>query len=216
MKFTRFTLILLLPALAFLLLGLSCKEHTTELLTLDDPEINPAGGNYNSGQAITITHNEIGASVYYTVNGNDPTQQDSLLFTVTTTAYSGQLIIPNFFPAGANAATLKVRVFKQGMNPSNVLSNTYTVTYYQTVETPVFYPPAGNITTAMEISIVSPTAGSDIHYTLDGSDPTQASPLYEDPFTISQTGAVTVKARAYKNFYNPSEIGSISYNVTAK
>jgi len=213
----RYSLLVLAASLlAWLLLGLSCKEHTTELLTLDDPVLSHPSGNYFSGQAITVTHNELGARIYYTVNGNIPTEQDSLLFTVVSGDNTGELVIPNFFPAGADSATVRVKAFKNGMNPSGVVQGTYSVTYWQTVATPIFLPQGGNITTATEISIVSTTSGAEVHYTLDGSEPTQASPTYGDPFTINQPGTVTVKARAYKPIYNPSEIASATYTVSAK
>ncbi len=205
--------------LALLALALSCKEHTTELLTIPDPvlsPLDPVNHTYFSGQAVTVTCNEIGAKIYYTVDGTDPTEEDSLLFTVASGDNSGELIIPEFFPAGADSTVLKVKAFKTGMNPSNVISGTYAVVYFQTVGTPIFLPASGNITTATEISIFCTPASASIYYTLDGSEPTPASTLYAGPFTIAQTGAVTVKARGYNPMWNKSEIATANYTVTAK
>jgi hypothetical protein len=53
-----------------------------------------------------------------------------------------------------------------------------------------------------QISMSCPTAGAEIRYTLDGSNPTQSSTLYGAPLTISTT--ITVKARAFKSGSNPS------------
>lgn len=50
--------------------------------------------------------------------------------------------------------------------------------------------------TSPEVSITCPTTGAQIYYTLDGTDPTDASTLYSAPFTISEDKVV--KAIAYK------------------
>ena len=50
------------------------------------------------------------------------------------------------------------------------------------------------------------TEGAEIHYTLDGSTPDQNSTKYEGPFTINEN--CTVKAVAFKEFWDDSEIAS--------
>lgn len=199
-----------LKLLAVLILALalfSCKEPTTELIQLDDPMFSNASGTYLSGQAIYLTCPEYGASIHYTTDGSEPTNQDSL--------YTNPLIIPDFFPDGATTATLKARAYKAGFDPSNVASATYTVTFFNTVTTPHFSPLYGNITTDTEINIQCSTLNADIHYTLDGSEPDQSSAQYTAGFTIAQTGEVTLKARAYRSNWNPSEIAETSYMVSA-
>ena len=47
-----------------------------------------------------------------------------------------------------------------------------------------------------EVTLTGPE-GSEIHYTLDGSDPTAQSTLYTEAFTLTEAG--TVKAIAIKN-----------------
>ncbi|MFA6720667.1 MAG: chitobiase/beta-hexosaminidase C-terminal domain-containing protein [Candidatus Cloacimonadaceae bacterium] len=196
--------------LAILILALtffSCVKPTTELIQLDDPMFSHASGTYLSGQAIYLTCSEYGASIYYTTDGSEPSNQSSL--------YANPLIIPNFFPDGASSATLKARAYKEGFDPSDVASATYSVTYFNTVATPHFAPLYGDIDTATEINIQCSTLNADIYYTLDGSEPTQASTLYSEGFTILQTGEVTLKARAYRSNWNPSEIAETSYTVSA-
>ncbi len=203
-------------SLALVLLMFSCKKHTTELLTIPDPTLTPTGGEWHPGQIVRVECSEIGADVHYTLDGSDPTEQDSLLFTVVQGDNNFDLTIPDFFPAGTTSATLKVKAFKEGMHPSGVVSGTYSVTYYQTVTTPIFVPPSGNITTATQITIVDNPSTADTYYTLDGTDPTQNSILYEEPFSLTQTGQVTIKAKSYKALWNPSEIATATYNVSTK
>lgn len=48
------------------------------------------------------------------------------------------------------------------------------------------------------------TEGAAIHYTLDGSEPTEASPLYTAPFVLDRSA--TIRARAFKDGMQPSDI----------
>lgn len=49
---------------------------------------------------------------------------------------------------------------------------------------------------SIEVTLASRTPGVELRYTLDGSEPTPASPLYTDPVRITRT--TVVKARAYR------------------
>lgn len=202
MKILKFFAVLILTLTFF-----SCKEPTTELIQLDAPMFSNPSGTYLAGQAIYLTCPEYGADIYYTTDGSEPTNQDNL--------YANPLIIPEFFPEGAVTATLKARAYKEGFDPSSVVSATYSVTFFNTVAKPQFSPLYGNITTNTEINIHCSTLNADIHYTLDGSDPDQSSTKYIEGFTITQTGEVTLKARAYRSGWNPSEIAETEYTVSA-
>lgn len=48
----------------------------------------------------------------------------------------------------------------------------------------------------LEMTLGTLTEGAQIHYTLDGSEPTLQSPLYTGPFTLEET--TTVRAKAFK------------------
>ena len=54
------------------------------------------------------------------------------------------------------------------------------------------------------MTISCDTSGAEIRYTLDGSEPTPASPLYTGELTVEP--GVTVKARAYADGMRPSEV----------
>lgn len=78
------------------------------------------------------------------------------------------------------------------------------------VATPIFNPPAGNYYAAQNVTITTSTEGATIYYTTDGSDPDENSSIYTDPIAISST--TTLKARAYKDGYDPSNIATALYN----
>jgi hypothetical protein len=73
-----------------------------------------------------------------------------------------------------------------------------------TVSVPVISPASGYLFSPAQITISCATEGARIHYTRDGTDPTESSPLYSSPFTLSD--ASTIKARGYKRGKDPSSI----------
>jgi len=55
------------------------------------------------------------------------------------------------------------------------------------------------------ISMSCETEGAAIHYTIDGSLPTEDSPLYSEEFPLRETGTITLRAIAFKNGLPPSK-----------
>jgi predicted metal-dependent phosphoesterase TrpH len=51
-----------------------------------------------------------------------------------------------------------------------------------------------NIDPATKITVQSPTSGADVFYTLDGSEPTINSMKYIEPFTVSKSSQLNIKA----------------------
>ena len=62
------------------------------------------------------------------------------------------------------------------------------------------------------VTITCSTSGSKIYYTLDGTDPTEASPVYSAAFDVTVDSTV-VKAFATAQGYEPSEIASATIQV---
>ena len=79
------------------------------------------------------------------------------------------------------------------------------------VATPTFSVLAGNYSSAQNVEILCATEGATIHYTLDGTDPTEESAVYETALTITEP--TTVKAKAYKQDCIASGIAEAFYNV---
>lgn len=75
---------------------------------------------------------------------------------------------------------------------------------------PTVSVPGGFYTTTQIISLASNEPGAEIHYTLDGSDPTRASALYASPLTADETRLAAPNAFALVNtsrqsFYAPQD-----------
>jgi hypothetical protein len=81
-----------------------------------------------------------------------------------------------------------------------------------TAATPTFAPAWGTYTSAQTVSISDSTPGATIYYTTDGSNPTQSSPVYTSPLTISVT--TVVKAMASAPLLVDSDIASAVYTIT--
>lgn len=81
-----------------------------------------------------------------------------------------------------------------------------------TVAAPTFSVPEGTYTEAQTVTLACETEGAAIYYTLDGTDPTAESTLYEAPITISTT--TTVKAIAIKDDVL-STVASATYTFPA-
>jgi hypothetical protein len=79
-----------------------------------------------------------------------------------------------------------------------------------TVATPEFIPSGGLYFSARDVRITCATAGAQIRYTLDGSEPGAGSPLYSAPVQIGST--TTVKAKAFRDNWLPSQVASVTYN----
>ena len=82
-----------------------------------------------------------------------------------------------------------------------------------TVATPTFNPAAGTYYEAQNVSIACLTEGATIHYTIDGSTPTENSPVYSTPLNINET--TTVKAIAMKEGFNNSNVAEATYTIQA-
>ena len=76
---------------------------------------------------------------------------------------------------------------------------------------PTIQQPAG-FYTSIQISVQPAAAGDKIRYTLDGSDPTEASSLYTTPVEITQTSMV--RARSFASGALPSQIATKAFFIT--
>ena len=80
-----------------------------------------------------------------------------------------------------------------------------------TVARPQLTPEAGTYSGAQTVTISSATPGTTIRYTLDGSVPTEASPVYSAPIPVDHS--LTLKAKAWKTDWFPSHVKSGEYVI---
>ena len=138
--------------------------------------------------SVQISTRTEGSTIYYTTNGLNPTTGDSVYTKPFLLMHNGTLraIATNPIYYDSDVASLEVNWFK--------------------VAQPII---------TVEDKVVKMTcndANASIHYTLDGSDPTEENTVYRDPLTM--TGSCTIKAIASKDGFNSSIIAKVEYRAS--
>lgn len=72
-------------------------------------------------------------------------------------------------------------------------------------------PPAGEVEKGTEIVLETSTEGADIYYTLDGTNPSNESTLYNGPIMINED--ITIKTIAVKKHMEDSDIVELEYTI---
>ncbi len=134
----------------------------------------------NGSNAVSITSETEGATIYYTTDGSNPN--------TGSTVYSSPLT------DNVSGVEIKAIAVKDGMINSAVGSGTITLS----CANPVFTRSGNSLT----ISCPFPTSGVSIYYTKNGGDPTSTSTPYSSPISV-ETGDV-IKAIAIASGYNSS------------
>ncbi len=197
----------------------------------------PRGGvdAQDNGESFTLSFSTVG---YDNIIVSYPSRRTSTGFTTQTFEYSidgdnwitketvslvgwennwvaGQMVEVDFsgIAGVADNPNFAVRVVLDGATSSagnNRIDNIRVTAASQgAAAMPTFNPPAGVYTQAIDVIISSGTAGSSIRYTTDGSVPSQNSSLYTAPIHLTEN--TTVKARAFADGYEPSEIATAAY-----
>jgi hypothetical protein len=150
--------------------------------TLAKPIADPPGGSYAQARSVAL-HAELGASIYYTLDGNDPASAGYL--------YTGPFDV-------AMGTTLKAVATMKDMKGSAVMTETYTL--MGTVVAPVANPQAGTYAQTQSVQLSSDTRGATIYYTLGDNIPDT-----EYSGAVSVPMGSTLRAVATKNGMTDSE-----------
>jgi len=174
--------------------GTATAEYILKVRT---PSFNPVPGSYGAPLDVTITCPTPDVTIYYTTNGDTPTN--------ASTPYTGSVTLMSL-------TVLKARAYKANWTSSEIAQGTYNVSQTQTVETPVLTPPGGSYNAPQNVVITCVTNGATIRYTTDGSEPDQSSQEYTNPIIVSQN--LTIKAKAFKTGWFDSGTASASYLIS--
>ena len=146
------------------------------------------------------------------------------LATSTTTEYTNTISIENDGSAtiiSSGGAYLRYNSANDNLRFRYFKSSTYTaqkaIALYKKVDPnavvePVFTLAAGEYYGTQSVEITCATAGAEIYYTLDETEPTSASTKYTDAISIAST--TTIKAVAIKG-ENSSAVVSATYTILA-
>ena len=166
------------------------------LIIAEAPVVSPDAGTYVDEVEITLSTPTEGASIFYTLDGSDPTVESS--------QYEGALVL-------TESTTVKAIAGGVGFVTSDIVEAVYEVLI--TAEQPMIFPESGTYVDVVEISMSTQTDGASIWYTTDGSTPTPNanSQLYTEAFSITESA--TVKAIAGGEGFATSEVTEAEYEV---
>lgn len=143
-----------------------------------DPNFTPAPGKISAPIQVTLASVTDGTTIYYTLDGTTKPSN-------TSTPYTGPITIDK-------TTTIKAVAYKEG-TPSTISTAIYTLI----VADPAFSVASGTYKTSQDVALSCATNGASIYYTLDGTDPSAESTLYNTPIHVSAN--TTIKAIAIKD-----------------
>lgn len=76
---------------------------------------------------------------------------------------------------------------------------------------PLITPAGGNFQGTVKASLDAAVTGALVRYTLDGSDPTESSPLFQDSLVLSHTA--TLKARTFRARFQASDAAAATFTL---
>ena len=156
----------------------------------------PPGGAYTLPQSVALSSVTPGASIYYTIDGSEPTSASTL--------YTSGINV-------SSTTTIKAIATKADYTDSAVSSANYTINL--TVQRPVASVLTGSYSNDQSVTLSTIPVAASIYYTLDGSAPTASSTLYTGTITIN--GTKTLKAVGIMSGYTNSGVMSETYTLAA-
>ncbi len=176
--------------------------YTSTTPKVATPQISPTGGTFSQGTQIIISASTSGAAIKYRTDCRAPS------FFYPGTTYNGPITLsPGTYEIAA-------RAYKDGYYKSDpAYSNEITITPI-TLPAPAIYPNGGDFAGSVTVYIGSTVLGAKIHYTTDGSTPTESSPQFTEPLDFTNDAIVT--ARVFLDGYTPSNNAAATFNVTAQ
>ncbi len=153
----------------------------------------PSEGLYYAPINVQMTSATPNASIYYTIDGTEPTAMSTLYIQPLPCPLNSQWII-------------KAKAYKTGYLPSITNTVHYVITGQSLY--PLVNYESGMYNHSLNVEIISPDS-SQIYYTLDGTEPTEASPIYQIPIFVNND--LILKARAFKMNFLPSQTKTCLY-----
>lgn len=144
------------------------------------PTFSGNAGTYYNVQNVVVNCSTPGATIRYTVDGSNPTD-------VSQEIASGSTVIVD------HPLTLKAKAFMAGH------SSQVTVAHYNVILdfVPQLSVPSGRYTTWQTVTVTDSVSRVAIHYTTDGSDPTELSPAVSSGGNILVDRTMTLKVTAF-------------------
>ncbi len=166
---------------------------STETYSLATTSASPSGGTYNTPQMVTLSSWIPNATIYYTIDGSEPT--------INSTVYSAPISI-------SENTTLKFFGVDAAGNEGTAITEIY---IFDLTTPTVTASPAGGIYSSPQIVNLNASEPATIYYTIDGSQPDTNSTIYTGP--VSVISSTELKFFAVDSAGNVGSIMTESYVI---
>lgn len=174
-----------------------------------------------SGQRmLTITSPDAGATIYFTIDGSDPNiysniYQKSVYVSANANVKACARLTNSVMSDIADSLSAAAGINEAAPEPAEPAPAPALPTPAESapakVSSPVINISGGTYPCRQMLTLSCDTVGAKIYYTLDGSTPTESSPLYTGTFDI--VSSATVKAIAFKADMQPSDLLTEHYRL---
>ncbi len=164
----------------------SAVTEETYTVKVKAPTIALKSGSFKTDQSTSLSSATAESRLYYTLDGTDPSEESTL--------YESSIAL-------TRNTKLRVIAVKDGLESSEIVGEDYTFLCIA----PSINCDSGVYGNDFSARLSTTTAGADVYYTLDGSEPTTASTKYVEDSPISVDKTMTVRAKTFKDGWNTSE-----------
>ncbi len=196
----------------------TCMVTVQGSVQVEAPRASIPAGTYADPQKIRLTCDTPGKiDIYYTLDGSRPVVGLSNYYTENDDS-NGLAFSSTPAPIEAyDDMVIKAIAVKDGYVVSDVASYTYKITNKK-VSTPIAGIPSGKFTVqqkqCLQVYLSTWTPETKIYYTTDGTEPDQNSALYLATAPIMVGVNTTIKAIAYKNGMQTSDVAAFTYQIS--
>jgi hypothetical protein len=157
--------------------------------------IDPPAGTYQEDFRVVLSTATPDARIHYTLDGSAPNAGSPV--------YRLPVLV-------SDSVTLRAAALKPAWDPSPVAEAVYSLT--GTAAKPVFSPPSGDLAPEVGVTLTTATPRARIHYTTDGTTPTEASPVFGPP--VRSRKSFILSAMAFRPGWEPSPMAVATYRVS--
>ena len=166
--------------------------------TVAAPTLSPTPGTFSGSQSVTISTTTSGATIRYTTDGTEPGYASRV--------YSGAFTV-------GETTSVKAKAFKNDYTASSLTSGLYVIDT-GAVDTPRLSPGGGRYEMTQTVTVTTETSGATIHYTTNGSDPTESDPTVSSGGTLTIEKSKSLKVKAWKSGMSESGVRRGDYHIT--
>jgi hypothetical protein len=170
--------------------------------------VDPDELDLDEANTFTVLGENLKGDVTITVDNENFTVTPATITKAAAEAEDGATVTVAYVGDNTEGELATITVASQGAESATV---TVMGAALEQVATPTFSVEAGEYTEAQSVEIACATAEAIIHYTVDGTDPTAESPVYNEAIAVGQT--MTIKAIAMKEGMANSAIASATYTI---